>query len=134
MFSIVFWQLLFLFFSHFSFQLNTEWTQIEVIDLINDGTGLGFGIIGGRSTGVVVKTILPGGVADAVCIPQQFIPLNCLNIGTPKIIHFPFGTNGKLMVSGVQYFGILGYTVIGSFSIVIMMLYFFQCFLSRIYF
>ena len=54
--------------SHFSFQLNTEWTQIEVIDLINDGTGLGFGIIGGRSTGVVVKTILPGGVADAVCI------------------------------------------------------------------
>lgn len=48
------------------FQLNTEWTQIEVIDLINDGTGLGFGIIGGRSTGVVVKTILPAGVADVV--------------------------------------------------------------------
>ena len=52
----------------FRFQLNTEWTQIEVIDLMNDGTGLGFGIIGGRSTGVVVKTILPGGVADAVRI------------------------------------------------------------------
>lgn len=31
---------------------------------MNDGTGLGFGIIGGKSTGVVVKTILPGGVAD----------------------------------------------------------------------
>ncbi|KAK7067375.1 hypothetical protein SK128_021987, partial [Halocaridina rubra] len=44
--------------------LNTEWAQVEVIDLINDGFGLGFGIIGGRSTGVVVKTILPGGVAD----------------------------------------------------------------------
>ncbi|XP_074036607.1 multiple PDZ domain protein isoform X3 [Leptinotarsa decemlineata] len=44
--------------------LNTEWAQVEVIDLINDGTGLAFGIIGGRSTGVVVKTILPGGVAD----------------------------------------------------------------------
>ncbi|XP_064604764.1 multiple PDZ domain protein-like isoform X2 [Liolophura sinensis] len=44
--------------------LNTDWTQIEVIDVINDGSGLGFGIIGGRSTGVVVKTILPGGVAD----------------------------------------------------------------------
>ena len=52
------------------FQLNTEWTQIEVIDLMNDGTGLGFGIIGGRSTGVVVKTILPGGVADAVSIAK----------------------------------------------------------------
>lgn len=33
---------------------------------MNDGTGLGFGIIGGKSTGVVVKTILPGGVADKV--------------------------------------------------------------------
>lgn len=51
---------------YFAFQLNTEWTQIEVIDLLNDGTGLGFGIIGGKSTGVVVKTILPGGIADTV--------------------------------------------------------------------
>ncbi|KAL3288740.1 hypothetical protein HHI36_003175 [Cryptolaemus montrouzieri] len=51
--------------------LNTEWAQVEVIDLINDGSGLAFGIIGGRSTGVVVKTILPGGVADrfkAICL------------------------------------------------------------------
>ncbi|XP_026684635.1 patj homolog, partial [Diaphorina citri] len=44
--------------------LNTEWAQVESIHLVNDGSGLGFGIIGGRSTGVVVKTILPGGVAD----------------------------------------------------------------------
>ncbi|KAK3767827.1 hypothetical protein RRG08_053970 [Elysia crispata] len=52
-------------FSHkLSIKLSTDWTQLEVIDLINDGTGLGFGIIGGRSTGVVVKTILPGGIAD----------------------------------------------------------------------
>ena len=28
----------------------------------------------------------------------------CLNIGTPKIINFPFGTNGKLMVLGVPVF------------------------------
>lgn len=49
-------------------QLNTEWAQVEVINLINDGSGLGFGIIGGKSTGVVVKTILPGGVADHVSI------------------------------------------------------------------
>ena len=47
-------------------QLSTEWTQLEVVSLINDGSGLGFGIIGGKSTGVVVKTILPGGVADRV--------------------------------------------------------------------
>ena len=64
-----------MFYFIFSFQLNTEWTQIEVIDLINDGTGLGFGIIGGRSTGVVVKTILPGGVADVVCLNPRDRPL-----------------------------------------------------------
>ena len=28
----------------------------------------------------------------------------CSNIGTPKTINFPFGTNGKLMVSGVPIF------------------------------
>ncbi|XP_064477529.1 multiple PDZ domain protein-like isoform X2 [Ornithodoros turicata] len=44
--------------------LNTEWAEVESVELVNDGSGLGFGIIGGRSTGVVVKTILPGGVAD----------------------------------------------------------------------
>lgn len=44
--------------------LNTEWAQVEAIELVNDGTGLGFGIVGVRSVGVVVKTILPGGVAD----------------------------------------------------------------------
>ena len=44
--------------------LGTEWAQVEAIDLINDGTGLGFGIIGIRTMGVVVKTILPEGVAD----------------------------------------------------------------------
>lgn len=43
---------------------------MEVVDLINDGSGLGFGIIGGRSTGVVVKTIVPGGVSDRV----NFLP------------------------------------------------------------
>lgn len=44
--------------------LSTEWAQVEGIDLVNDGTGLGFGIVGVRTMGVVVKTILPGGVAD----------------------------------------------------------------------
>jgi len=46
--------------------LSTEWAQVEVIELDNDGSGLGFGIIGGKSTGVVIKSILPGGVADRV--------------------------------------------------------------------
>lgn len=52
--------------------LSSDWAQVEVIDLINDGSGLGFGIVGGRSTGVVVKTILPGGVADRVSFVGVF--------------------------------------------------------------
>ncbi|XP_008414885.1 multiple PDZ domain protein isoform X2 [Poecilia reticulata] len=40
-----------------------ERRHVEIIELINDGKGLGFGIVGGRSTGVMVKTILPGGAA-----------------------------------------------------------------------
>ncbi|XP_077427995.1 multiple PDZ domain protein-like isoform X2 [Vanacampus margaritifer] len=40
-----------------------ERRHLEIIELTNDGKGLGFGIIGGRSTGVMVKTILPGGAA-----------------------------------------------------------------------
>lgn len=39
---------------------------MEVVELWNDGSGLAFGIVGGRSSGVVVKSVLPGGVADRV--------------------------------------------------------------------
>lgn len=44
---------------------------METIELVNDGSGLGFGIVGGKATGVIVKTILPGGVADQVSYSQQ---------------------------------------------------------------
>lgn len=44
--------------------LSTEWSQVEVIDLINDGNGLGFILVGGRSTGVVIKALTPGGIAE----------------------------------------------------------------------
>ncbi|XP_073936033.1 inaD-like protein isoform X3 [Castor canadensis] len=40
------------------------WRHIEDVELINDGSGLGFGIVGGKSSGVVVRTIVPGGLAD----------------------------------------------------------------------
>ncbi|XP_068948970.1 inaD-like protein [Petaurus breviceps papuanus] len=39
------------------------WGHVEDVELINDGSGLGFGIVGGKSSGVVVKTIVPGGLA-----------------------------------------------------------------------
>jgi hypothetical protein len=42
------------------------WTQIEVVELTNDGSGLGFGITGNKSTGVVVKAIVPGSIVDKV--------------------------------------------------------------------
>ncbi|XP_013369898.1 PREDICTED: inaD-like protein isoform X3 [Chinchilla lanigera] len=40
------------------------WGHVEEVELINDGSGLGFGIVGGKSSGVVVRTIVPGGLAD----------------------------------------------------------------------
>ncbi|XP_023586137.1 inaD-like protein [Trichechus manatus latirostris] len=41
-----------------------RWGRVEDVELINDGSGLGFGIVGGKSSGVVVRTIVPGGLAD----------------------------------------------------------------------
>ncbi|KAG5285863.1 hypothetical protein AALO_G00008330 [Alosa alosa] len=38
--------------------------NIQAIELENDGTGVGFGIVESQSSGIMVKTILPGGVAD----------------------------------------------------------------------
>ncbi|XP_047445915.1 multiple PDZ domain protein isoform X3 [Mugil cephalus] len=43
---------------------SSAWQHVETIELVNDGTGLGFGIVGGKTTGVIVKTILTGGIAD----------------------------------------------------------------------
>lgn len=45
---------------------------METIELVNDGSGLGFGIVGGKATGVIVKTILPGGVADQVSYSSSY--------------------------------------------------------------
>ncbi|XP_067893283.1 inaD-like protein isoform X3 [Heterodontus francisci] len=47
----------------FASQLN-QWGHIEEIELVSDGSGLGFGIVGGKPTGVIVKTVVPGGLAD----------------------------------------------------------------------
>ncbi|XP_069794651.1 inaD-like protein isoform X3 [Narcine bancroftii] len=41
-----------------------SWGHVEEIELVNDGSGLGFGIVGGKPTGVIVKTVVPGGLAD----------------------------------------------------------------------
>lgn len=64
--------------------LNTEWTQLEIIELLNElpsqnledvsnikglssgNGGFGFGITGNKSTGVVVKVITPRGSASKV--------------------------------------------------------------------
>ncbi|XP_039623171.1 inaD-like protein isoform X5 [Polypterus senegalus] len=40
------------------------WRHVEEIELVNDGSGLGFGIVGGKAAGVVVRTVIPGSVAD----------------------------------------------------------------------
>ncbi|XP_070689077.1 inaD-like protein [Pempheris klunzingeri] len=41
-----------------------HWGHLEEIELVNDGSGLGFGIVGGKATGVVVRTLIPNSVAD----------------------------------------------------------------------
>ncbi|KAK4467984.1 hypothetical protein MN116_008166 [Schistosoma mekongi] len=46
-------------------KLNTDWTEVEVIELIVDSaTHLGFGMCGSKSTGVIVRCITPGGAAE----------------------------------------------------------------------
>lgn len=46
--------------------LKDQWAHVEEIQLVNDGSGLGFGIVGGKTTGVVVRTLIPNSVADKV--------------------------------------------------------------------
>lgn len=48
------------------FVLKDEWGHMEEIQLVNDGSGLGFGIVGGKMDGVVVRTLVPNSVADRV--------------------------------------------------------------------
>ena len=48
-----------------------EWGHVEHIELLNDGSGLGFGIVGGKATGVVVRTLVPNSVADKVWMSTQ---------------------------------------------------------------
>ncbi|XP_032884434.1 inaD-like protein isoform X4 [Amblyraja radiata] len=43
---------------------STQWGPMEEIELVSDGSGLGFGIVGAKPTGVIVKTVVPGGLAD----------------------------------------------------------------------
>ncbi|VDK20871.1 unnamed protein product [Taenia asiatica] len=46
-------------------QLNSEWSEIELICLRNDfNTGLGFGLLGNKTTGVLVRNIVPGVSGD----------------------------------------------------------------------
>ncbi|XP_022614755.1 inaD-like protein [Seriola dumerili] len=44
--------------------ITDQWGHVEEIELLNDGSGLGFGIVGGKTTGVVVRTLIPNSVAD----------------------------------------------------------------------
>nr|CDS26070.1 multiple pdz domain protein [Hymenolepis microstoma] len=45
--------------------LKSEWSEVELICLQNDlNNGLGFGLLGNKTTGVLVRNIVPGGSAD----------------------------------------------------------------------
>jgi len=49
-------------------QSGSALVQVEVIELYNDGSGLGFGIVGSKGIGVIIKTIIPGGVSARVSV------------------------------------------------------------------
>lgn len=53
--------------------LQEQWGRMEEIELVNDGSGLGFGIVGGKTTGVVVRTLIPNSVADKVRCQGTFL-------------------------------------------------------------
>uniref|UniRef100_A0A8C1WR63 InaD-like protein n=1 Tax=Cyprinus carpio TaxID=7962 RepID=A0A8C1WR63_CYPCA len=67
------------------------WGHVEEIELVNDGSGLGFGIVGGKATGMVVRTVLPDSVADkvCVCIFYTFPQCNAINPPLPLAIRLP---------------------------------------------
>lgn len=56
-----------------------QWGHMEEIELLNDGSGLGFGIVGGKAAGVVVRTLVPNSVADKVCFSVLHPHLTALN-------------------------------------------------------
>eukprot|EP00794_Sanderia_malayensis_P008083 gene8083-8948_t len=61
-----------------------HWRQIETIELYNSGSSLGFGIVGGKTSGVIVKTILPGGTADKdgrLKSGDSILQINDINLG-----------------------------------------------------
>ncbi|XP_017461578.1 PREDICTED: LOW QUALITY PROTEIN: patj homolog, partial [Rhagoletis zephyria] len=63
--------------------LNTEWTQLECVELEGDGAGPGFGIVGGRSSGVIVKSLVPGGPAsrdNRLQIGDHILQINGVNM------------------------------------------------------
>ncbi|OZC07831.1 hypothetical protein X798_05141, partial [Onchocerca flexuosa] len=64
--------------------LRSDWTQVEIIHLPNiPGVGLGFSIVGSTSSGVVIKTILPGSVADKdkrLCPGDHILRIRGINV------------------------------------------------------
>ena len=55
------------------FEPEEDEMYVETIELYNDGSGLGFGIVGVKDIGIVVKTILEGGTADKVIVIKYSI-------------------------------------------------------------
>lgn len=53
--------------------LQDQWGHVEEIELVNDGSGLGFGIVGGKATGMVVRTVVPDSVAHKVCFCASYV-------------------------------------------------------------
>ncbi|XP_078461558.1 multiple PDZ domain protein-like isoform X1 [Lampetra planeri] len=81
--------------------------QTETIELVTTGSGMGFGIVGNRATGIIVKTILPGGVADRdgrLCTGDRILRIGDMDVrgkGSEEVISIlrQCGTRVLLLVA-----------------------------------
>lgn len=81
--------------------------QTETIELVTTGSGMGFGIVGNRATGITVKTILSGGVADRdgrLCTGDRILRIGDMDVrgkGSEEVISIlrQCGTRVVLLVA-----------------------------------
>lgn len=69
-----------------SYSENTRHQKIVTIELPNNGRGFGFSVVSDGNRGTIVHSIIPGSIADKVCIMSAIciiITVVYIFIGSP---------------------------------------------------